>query len=110
MTKLSPDSIQWLIEMLRARQMVGLERYGKPLTPLDGRNNLQDALEEALDLAAYLAKEKLEREAINAENERLRALLLAGVATHGEACRERETCEFMRDARAALNSDKRALK
>lgn len=41
-----------------------------------------------------------------AEIERLRAALTAGVATHGEACRLGEDCQFMKDARLALASPK----
>jgi len=39
---------------LEARLQVGLERYGQPLQPMNGRNGLQDAYEEILDLSVYL--------------------------------------------------------
>jgi hypothetical protein len=36
------------------RRTVGIERYGTPLQPFNGRDALRDAYEEALDLACYL--------------------------------------------------------
>jgi len=39
---------------LDARLALGIERYGQPLRPLNGRNALRDAYEEALDLCVYL--------------------------------------------------------
>jgi hypothetical protein len=36
------------------RNKAGIEKYGTPLQPHNGRNSLQDAYEEALDLAVYL--------------------------------------------------------
>ena len=43
------------------RKRLGLERYGALLQPNNGRNNLQDAYEEALDLCVYLRTEIEER-------------------------------------------------
>jgi len=36
------------------RRDIGIKRYGTALQPFNGRNMLQDAYEEALDLAIYL--------------------------------------------------------
>jgi len=41
-----------------------------------------------------------------AKNERLRAALLAGRATHGEPCKAGADCQFIRDANAALANHK----
>lgn len=41
----------------------GAEQYGEPLTTGNGRDALQDAYEEALDLALYLKQAIMEREA-----------------------------------------------
>lgn len=49
-----------LIPDMRARHELGMSRYGVPLRPFNGRNALQDALEEALDLAVYLYQAYLE--------------------------------------------------
>lgn len=43
-----------VIEDMRARDAIGTHKYGVPLRPHNGRNSLQDAYEEALDLAVYL--------------------------------------------------------
>jgi len=51
-----------LIEDLKARDKKGFETYGKPMETFDGRDTLQDAIEEALDLIVYLTKLKMERE------------------------------------------------
>ena len=50
-----------LMERLQQREQQGIETYGEPLRPHNGRSALQDALDEALDLAAYLQQEILER-------------------------------------------------
>ena len=39
---------------MAARRQLGIDRYGVPLGYGDGRDDVRDALEEALDLAAYL--------------------------------------------------------
>lgn len=57
-----------LISWLREREQKGYETYGGPLTTFNGRNSVQDALEEILDYAQYVYQWKLEREALLAEN------------------------------------------
>ncbi|MFC9514604.1 hypothetical protein ACFTSD_02630 [Nocardiaceae bacterium NPDC056970] len=46
---------------LDARAAVGLAEYGTPLLANNGRDALQDAYEEALDLACYLKQAIVER-------------------------------------------------
>jgi hypothetical protein len=48
-------------EDLEARKQLGLKRYGSLLQPNNGRDNLQDAYEEVLDLCVYLKTEIEER-------------------------------------------------
>lgn len=43
-----------VIDDMMARDNVGRQRYGTPLQAHNGRDALQDAYEEALDLAVYL--------------------------------------------------------
>lgn len=45
-----------------ARDALGRRRYGRPLTPHNGRDVLRDAYEETLDLAAYLRQAIAERD------------------------------------------------
>jgi hypothetical protein len=52
-----------LIADLQGRAAEGLRTYGRPLQTNNGRNALQDALEEALDLAQYLKQACMEQEA-----------------------------------------------
>ncbi|MGW7100339.1 hypothetical protein [Streptomyces sp. NPDC054883] len=52
-----------LIEMIKERRALGIQRYGRPLETFNGRNAVQDALEEALDLATYLTQIEMEQEA-----------------------------------------------
>lgn len=47
---------------LEARERRGIETYGRSLETFNGRNALQDAYEEALDLAMYLKQALLEQE------------------------------------------------
>ena len=53
-----------VIEDMKARDVVGRERYGVPLQPHNGRDALRDAYEEALDLCAYLKQAMMEREGV----------------------------------------------
>ncbi|HYS41154.1 MAG TPA: hypothetical protein VEO01_36530 [Pseudonocardiaceae bacterium] len=56
-------SIQSLVRAdLDAREQVGIQRYGTPLQPHNGRDALRDAYEEALDLACYLKQAMVERD------------------------------------------------
>lgn len=47
---------------MQNRNKAGVEKYGTPLQPHNGRNSLQDAYEEALDLAVYLKNAIIELE------------------------------------------------
>ena len=49
-------------EDIAARKAVGIQRYGTPLQPHNGRDTLRDAYEEALDLAMYLRQAIYERD------------------------------------------------
>lgn len=49
-----------VITDMKARDMVGRERYGTPLQPFNGRNALVDAYQEALDLVVYLRQAIIE--------------------------------------------------
>ena len=51
-----------LRELYVARRALGVARYGTPLQRGNGRDHLRDALEEALDLMAYLKAEGLDFE------------------------------------------------
>lgn len=48
------SSDKLLAEALRARRELGIERYGTPLQYDNGRDYRADALQEALDLYAYI--------------------------------------------------------
>jgi len=54
-----------VIEDLRQRAEVGLAKYGRPLTPFNGRDALQDLYEELLDAAQYIKQAMIERDANN---------------------------------------------
>lgn len=51
-----------VIEDMKKRDILGRSRYGVPLQPFNGRDSLQDAFEEALDLVVYLKQAILERD------------------------------------------------
>lgn len=62
------DSIPtWELVMrdMENRNKAGVEKYGTPLQPNNGRNSLQDAYEEALDLAVYLKNAIIEHQSTN---------------------------------------------
>lgn len=49
----------WLLVLadMEARRQLGIARYGVPLRPDNGRDNLIDAYQEALDLCVYIRSE-----------------------------------------------------
>lgn len=49
-----------VIEDMRARNQFGVEKYGGPLEPYDGRDTLKDAYQEACDLTVYLKAQLME--------------------------------------------------
>lgn len=53
-----------VIRDIEERIEVGVERYGTPLQPMNGRDTMLDAYEEALDLAVYLRSVRYERQEI----------------------------------------------
>jgi hypothetical protein len=55
------DLIDLVLTDIRARDAVGRARYGTPLTPGNGRDNLIDAYQECLDASVYLANELVEQ-------------------------------------------------
>jgi uncharacterized small protein (DUF1192 family) len=62
-----------VIQDMHSRDHVGRERYGTPLQLTNGRDSLQDAYEEALDLVVYLRQEMERRRILQAEVTRLQA-------------------------------------
>lgn len=57
----NPPTWELVVEDMIKRDMAGRGKYGTPLQPFNGRNSLQDAYEEALDLAVYLKNAILEQ-------------------------------------------------
>lgn len=57
------DASRSLRAAMLERDHVGRERYGCPLTVDNGRDCRVDALQESLDLAAYMGQMLMEREA-----------------------------------------------
>jgi len=50
----APETWELVIADAKARNAFGVEKYGVPLRAHNGRDQLVDAYQEALDLAAYL--------------------------------------------------------
>jgi hypothetical protein len=51
-----------VVQDLLERRELGIAKYGTPLQPLNGRDALRDAYEEAIDLACYLMQAIMERD------------------------------------------------
>lgn len=67
-----PDVARWLFgELLQQQDAKGRLRYGESLHAHNGRDPIQDALEEAVDLFQYLTQAKVEVAELRAENARL---------------------------------------
>jgi len=64
MQKNKPVVAQVMID-LTERMEIGIKTYGEALRANNGRDALQDAYEEALDLACYLKQEMIERDNAN---------------------------------------------
>lgn len=56
-----PNIQDQVIDDIEARKQMGIRKYGVALQPHNGRNALQDAYEEALDLAIYLKQALVEQ-------------------------------------------------
>lgn len=51
-----------VIQDIEARKQIGIQRYGTALQAFNGRDPLQDAYEEAIDLCMYLKQLMIERD------------------------------------------------
>ncbi len=51
-----------LIELIRERTKLGIEKYGEALTTYNGRDAMLDALQESIDLNQYLMQVVMESE------------------------------------------------
>lgn len=63
----SLKKISWVLEkspedIINRRKQFGLEKYGTTLQPHNGRNNLEDALDEIVDALVYIRCELFERD------------------------------------------------
>ncbi len=66
-TKNSHRAVQdYVIDDIVKRKEHGIKKYGTALQPNNGRDALQDAYEEALDLCQYLKQAIIERDLKNA--------------------------------------------
>jgi hypothetical protein len=57
-----PDMWPLVIEDMKARDEFGRQKYGGPLQPFDGRDNLADVYQELLDACVYMRKLIFERD------------------------------------------------
>ncbi|HEY9750522.1 MAG TPA: hypothetical protein V6C63_17705 [Allocoleopsis sp.] len=58
----NPHIADLVIEDMKARKQLGIERYGTALQAHNGRDALMDAYQEALDLCVYLRQAIEERQ------------------------------------------------
>lgn len=80
-----------VIADMHERNALGTAKYGTPLCVGDGRDALVDAYQEALDLAVYLKKAILERDAARAQSAALRSHLEVAVEATARARLHLET-------------------
>lgn len=100
-----------VLEDMATRDKLGRHRYGIPLRPNNGRDALQDAYEESLDLVVYLRQVLHERDSQRGEIEKLKAIITMveyerDAALSGEA-RKRE---FRRGAAAMRAVARKAVR
>lgn len=77
-----PSVQRALIADIEKRAKVGVERYGTELQPMNGRNTVLDAFEEALDLTTYLRSLLFERDELAEKSHR--AVRVLGTLRDGE--------------------------
>tara|TARA_B100001123_G_C15180155_1_gene975035 strand:- start:522 stop:695 length:174 start_codon:yes stop_codon:yes gene_type:complete len=51
-----------ILKMIEARLRVGAEKYGEEINPQDGRDWLEEAIQECADMLVYLCTAKLKRD------------------------------------------------
>ena len=56
-----PDTTTQAINLLYERRRKGVKEYGHPLVPFNGRDSLQDAIEENADLLVYMINAQAEQ-------------------------------------------------
>lgn len=59
-----PDVTDRVIEILQTRREQGISEYGHSLRLWDGRDNMQDLIEELADALQYAVKEQERRDAL----------------------------------------------
>lgn len=64
-----------VVDLVRKRDAFGRQKYGTPLTTEDGRDEMQDALEEMGDLLQYLFKARMNRRCLHSFHPYVSALL-----------------------------------
>jgi hypothetical protein len=72
-----PDIQSMVIDDIGKRRAVGIERYGTPLQPFNGRKSLRDIYEELLDAACYVKQRLVEEDLVDKyvdENAKLKEL------------------------------------
>jgi hypothetical protein len=60
-------TVDMVVADLDTRKQMGVKKYGVALQPSNGRDSLQDAYEEALDLCVYIKNEIRHRESLSAD-------------------------------------------
>lgn len=58
----SESMLDLVVQEVLRRKDLGIQRYGTTLQANNGRDALQDAIEECVDLLAYLMQVKVERD------------------------------------------------
>lgn len=59
-----------IVELIKKRLELGQQKYGKDMDPHDGRNFIQESLEELLDCVVYLTTEIIRLQEEIKENEK----------------------------------------
>lgn len=72
---LSMDGFDATADVVRARDAFGREKYGQPLMTEDGRDGVEDALQELGDAAQYIFKAAATGQDVEPLREHVRALV-----------------------------------
>jgi hypothetical protein len=85
-----------LIEHIKQRRALGVQRYGRPLQTFNGRNAVLDLLEELLDGATYAMQVEMEKKAVQARIHEALHLHRADALGLCTSCRVLSPCDTRR--------------
>lgn len=90
----TPSARESFLTMLAEREQKGIATYGRTLQAFNGRDAVQDALEEVIDAFQYLVQIRIERDALIRERDAADSLAAALRADVERVTAERDSLRW----------------